>query len=140
MTSFDDVLAAIAAALPPAAGPWSTAQHLDHCAASIAASIDGYPALKPALVRATIGKLVKRRFLAAGAMRHDTHAPLPGGAPPPPRDLVDAVASLTAAIERFRGHAGPLAPHPVYGRCTAAEYERLHAIHVADHLRTIRGA
>lgn len=140
MTSFDDVLAAIAAPLPEAAGAWTTAQHLDHCAASIAASIDGYPALKPLVIRGTIGAIVKRRFLRAGAMRHDTCAPLPGGAPPPLRDRGDALASLTAAIERLRGHAGPLAPHPVYGRCSAADYERLHAIHVADHLRAIRGA
>ena len=62
------------------------------------------------------------------------------GAPPPPRALADAVASVAAAVERFRTHAGPLAPHPVYGRCSAADYERLHAIHVADHLRAVRGA
>ena len=140
MTGFEDVLAAIAAPLPDAAGAWTTAQHLDHCAASIAASVDGYPALKPLVIRVTIGAIVKRRFLRAGAMRHDTHAPLPGGAPPPPRALADAVASVVAAVERFRTHAGPLAPHPVYGRCSAADYERLHAIHVADHLRAVRGA
>lgn len=140
MTGFDDVLAAIAAPLPDAAGAWTTAQHLDHCAASIAASVDGYPALKPLVIRVTIGAIVKRRFLRAGAMRHDTHAPLPGGPPPPPRALADAVASVAAAVERFRTHAGPLAPHPVYGRCSAADYERLHAIHVADHLRAVRGA
>lgn len=139
MTSFDDILAAVTADLPAAPGAWTTAQHVDHCAASIAASVDGFPALKPRLVRATIGRLVKRRFLGRGAMRHDTHAPLPGGAPPPPRTLDDAIASLHAAIERFRSHRGPLAPHPVYGACTADEYERLHALHVADHLRTIRG-
>lgn len=140
MNGFDDVLAAIAGPLPDAPGAWTTAQHLDHCADSIAASVDGYPALKPLIIRVTIGAIVKRRFLRAGAMRHDTHAPLPGGAPPPPRALDDARASLRAAIERFRGHTGPLAPHPVYGRCSAADYQRLHAIHVADHLRAIRGA
>ena len=69
MTSFDDVLAAIAAPLPEAAGAWTTAQHLDHCAASIAASIDGYPALKPLVIRATIGAIVKRRFLRADIRR-----------------------------------------------------------------------
>lgn len=140
LRSFADIEAILNRELPDAAGPWTTAQHLDHCAASIAASVDGYPALKPLVIRVTIGAIVKRRFLRAGAMRHDTHAPLPGGAPPPPRALADAVASVVAAIERFRSHAGPLAPHPVYGRCSAADYERLHAIHVADHLRAIRGA
>lgn len=136
--SFDHVLEIVGADLPAAKRGWTTAQHLDHCAASIAASLDGYPALKPAIVRGTIGKLVKRRFLARGAMSHDTNAPLPGGAPPVARELAEARAALTAAIARFRQHVGPLAPHPVYGRCTADEYERLHAIHVADHLRRVR--
>lgn len=140
LTSFEDVLAAIGGDLPAAAGPRTTAQHLDHCAASIVASLDGYPALKPWIVRATIGALVKRRFLAARRMTHDTAAPLPGGHALPDRPLADARAALVAAIARFRGHGGPLAPHPVYGACTAAEYETLHAIHVADHLRAVHGA
>lgn len=134
-STFDDVLAAIAGELPAARGALTTAQHLDHCAASVAASIDGYPRLEPWIVRATIGALVKRRFLRAGRMSHDTAAPRPGGPRLPDRPLADARAALASASARFRAHAGPLAPHPVYGACTAAEYERLHAIHVADHLR-----
>ena len=139
-TTFDEVLAAIAGELPAAPAPRTTAQHLDHCALSIAASIDGYPALKPWLVRATVGALVKRRFLSRRAMSHDTSAPLPGGATVPDRPLAEARAALVAAIARFRAHAGPLQPHPVYGACTRAEYETLHAIHVADHLGAVRGA
>ena len=137
LTTFDEVLAAIAGELPAATGRWTTAHHLDHCAASVVASLDGYPAQKPWLVRVTIGRLVKRRFLARGRMSHDTFAPLPGGQELPDRPLADARAALVAAIARFRGAHGALAPHPVYGACTAAEYERLHAIHVADHLRTV---
>ncbi len=137
LTTFDEVLATIAGELPAAKGRWTTAQHLDHCAASVVASLDGYQALKPWIVRVTIGRLVKRRFLARGAMSHDTFAPLPGGQVLPDRGLAEARAALVAAVARFRGHHGPLAPHPVYGACTAGEYERLHAIHVADHLRTV---
>jgi hypothetical protein len=132
--TFAEIVAALDRPLVARNAAWTLAQHLDHCAESIAASVDGYPALKPALVRGTIGKLVKRRFLARGAMRHDTAAPLPGGVAPPPRALDDARDSLRAAIERFRRHRGPFALHPVYGRCTADEYEALHAMHVADHL------
>jgi hypothetical protein len=139
LTCFDDVLGAIGGELPAAPGPLTTAQHLDHCAASVAASLDGYPRLKPWIVRATIGALVKRRFLSAGRMTHDTGAPVPGGATLPDRPLADARAALVAAIARFRAHGGALAPHPVYGPCSAAEYEKLHAIHVADHLRAVRG-
>jgi hypothetical protein len=136
--SFQHVLTNIAADLPTAKRGWTTAQHLDHCADSIVASMVGYPQLKPAIVRGTIGKLLKRRFLARGAMKHDTAAPLPGGTVPISREVAEARAALEAAIERFRKHVGPLAPHPFYGDCTAEEYEQLHAIHVADHLRSLR--
>ena len=91
-------------------------------------------------MRATVGRLVKRWFLARGAMKHDTFAPLPGAAELPDARLADARAALIAAIARFRAHRGALAPRPVYGVCTVAEYERLHALHVADHLRTVRAA
>lgn len=137
MRSFADIEGFLDGTLPAGGHPWTTAQHLDHCAESIACSVDGYPLLKAAIIRGTIGTLVKRRFLARGAMRHDITAPVPGSVAPPPRALDDARASLRAAIERFRAHTGPLAPHPVYGRCTAADYEALHAIHFLDHCRGI---
>lgn len=138
LLTFDDVLEEIEGDLPRAPGERTTAQHLDHCAASVAASLDGYATLKPWIVRATIGKLVKRRFLSRGAMLHDTAAPLPGGSTLPDRPLPEARAALVAAIARFRAHGGPTKPHPVYGDCSKAEYEALHSMHVADHLRTIR--
>lgn len=136
LTSFDEVLAALARRAPgdaPGAGA-----ALSHCAESIECSLAGYPKLKPAFVRATIGRLVKRRFLAAGAMKHDTRAGLPG-LPPISGDVPEptGVAGLERAIEAFRRHNGPLMPHPVFGACSKAEYERLHAMHVADHLRAL---
>ncbi|HVV83128.1 MAG TPA: DUF1569 domain-containing protein [Kofleriaceae bacterium] len=139
LTTFDEVLAATAGELPVASGSRTTAQHLDHCAASIVASLDGYPALKPWIVRATVGKLVKYVFLWRGTMHHDTSAPVPGGPTLPDRPVAEAQAALAAAVERFRAHGGGLRPHPVYGGCSKAQYERLHSIHAADHLRTIRG-
>jgi hypothetical protein len=137
--SFDEVLAAIGGELPAVTAPWTTAQHLEHCAQSIEYAVRGYPRMKPAIVRATIGKLVKRKFLRAGTMSHDTHAPV-AGAPALDGGLaLDAArARLRAAIAEFRGHAGPYAPHLVYGPCTRDEYEQLQSMHVADHLRLLR--
>ena len=39
-----------------------------HCARSIEYAVQGYPKMKPAFVRATIGKLVLGRFLKSGFM------------------------------------------------------------------------
>ncbi len=118
---------------------WSLPRVLLHCKQSIDASIDGYPKLKPAFVRATIGRLVARRFLQKGEMRHDLRSPIPGA--PELADEGDADAAralLVASIERFEAHTGELAPHFVFGKLDKAAYERLHAMHIADHLSAMR--
>jgi hypothetical protein len=125
-------LAGTVAATGPAA--WALA----HCAQSIEYSISGYPRLRSGLFRATIGRLVKRRFLRAGAMSHDTTAPVAGApALPPELSIADARARLAAAIAAFRAHPGALAPHLAFGACTRDEYAALHLLHVEDHLRAL---
>ena len=136
MTSFDEVLRELG--LPQAREAAGEGSVLAHCAESIECSLAGYPHLKPAWFRATIGRIVKRRFLARRAMRHDTRAGLPGM--PPIGDDVAAAAGadrLRRAIRSFRSHQGPLATHPVFGNCSKAEYEQLHAMHVANHLAAL---
>jgi hypothetical protein len=131
----DRVAAALRTVDVPAKS-WTLAQAIAHCAQSIECSISAYPRLRSALFRATIGPIVKRRFLRAGAMSHDTVAPI-AGAPEIPSTiaLADACDRLAAASRAFATHDGPFAPHLAYGRCTKDEYARLHWLHVADHLR-----
>jgi hypothetical protein len=133
-----DRIAAVAADLA-GADPRAAAWALAHCAQSIEYSISGYPRLRSSLFRATIGPMVKRKFLRASVMKHDTTAPV-AGAPELPAELTlgDARARLAAAIAAFRAHAGALAPHLAYGACTRDEYARLHLLHVEDHVRAIR--
>ena len=50
---------------------------LAHCAQSIECSVHGYPKLKPAFVRKTIGRLVVRRFLRAGQGTVQTNGVIP---------------------------------------------------------------
>ena len=116
---------------------FTLAQALGHCAQSIEYSMTGYPALRSGLFRATIGRLVKRRFLRAGRMSHDRAAPVPG-APELGADLSldDARARLRGAIAAFRAYSGALAPHLAYGPCSKDEYGVLHALHIEDHLRS----
>lgn len=91
--------------------------------------------MRSALIRATIGRIVLRRFLSRGVMSHDRNAHIPGlpladaGLP-----LETAVKRLLAAIDAFVGFQGTPAPHFVYGPVTHAQYDRLHAMHIADHL------
>ncbi|MGW1270197.1 DUF1569 domain-containing protein [Streptomyces sp. NPDC002491] len=114
---------------------WNLSQTLQHCAQTVRYSVTGYPALKPALFRATAGALAKRVFLRRGAMRHSLAAEI-AGAPPldPQLPVTEAAAGLTEAVALFTSHTAEHAPHPAYGRCTHDEFARLHAMHLAEHL------
>jgi hypothetical protein len=109
-----------------------------HCAQSVECSMTEYPALRSRLFRATIGPLVKRKFLRAHAMSHDVTAPIAGApmiATSTPLD--DACERAAAALRAFAAFDGELAPHLAYGRCTKPEYAELHLLHFEDHARAL---
>jgi hypothetical protein len=118
----------------PATG-WSLPHALSHCAQSIELSIAGYPRARGRLFQNVFGRAIKRRFLRRGVMLHNRAAAIPGApgiAPGVTRS--EALARLRRAIADFEAHDGPCAPHFTYGPTTKAEYEALHAMHLADHL------
>ena len=47
---------------------------------------------------------------------------------------IDRLAGHLRQGEHAGAHEGALAPHFAYGVVTKAEYDRLHALHVANHL------
>lgn len=126
----------------PMAGPVSLHQALHHSAQSLEYGLAGFPKLKPAWFRASIGPLAARVFLARGRLKHGLNAPIPG-APAIPRDgdMAAAFARLFAAIDAFeqavRNHA-VLQPHFAYGDVAPADYARLQAYHIAEHLDALR--
>jgi Protein of unknown function (DUF1569) len=124
-----------AAGLPP--GEWPLWRVLAHCAQSLEYGIDGFPRMKPAIVRATIGRLVLRRFLARGEMRHSHTADIAGAEALVEISAEAARERLLQAIERFRA-ASTTAPHFVYGEVAKADYERVQAMHIADHLGALQ--
>ena len=76
-----------------------------------------------------------RKYLRQGFMTHDVNAPIPlAPAISPTLPFEEGVAKVRGAMERFRVHVGPLAPHFAFGDISREEYERLHAMHLADHL------
>jgi hypothetical protein len=129
--TFDDVLKKLdgIAAPPPHLG-----RALAHCAQSIECSVSGFPKMKPAWFQKTVGRLVLKKFLKQGFMRHNLTAPVPGAPELPETSFADGLAQLGAAIQKFRAHSGALAPHFAYGPVERADYERVHAMHVLDHL------
>ena len=119
-------------------GGWSAAQVLIHCAQSIEYSLTGYPSNKSALFRGTVGRLVLRKFLKQGFMSHNLEAPVPNAPElPATATLAEGLTRLRKAIADFQAAQGEPAPHFAYGPVTRAQYDQIHAFHVANHLAEI---
>jgi hypothetical protein len=132
MASFDDVLKKLDGIEKP---PRHLGRALAHCAQSIEFSVEGFPQMKPVWFQKTVGRLVLKKFLKQGFMKHNLTAPVPGAPDLPETDFAEGLARLGSAIQKFRAHPGPLAPHFAYGPVEKADYERVHAMHIEDHLR-----
>lgn len=118
---------------------WSPSEVFNHCAQSIDYSIDGYPGLKPAWFRHTLGPAAFAVFSSRGAMRHPLDEAIPGAAElTEPASQALALQRLQAAFERFAGHRGALQPHFAYGALDHAEYAQAHVLHLYNHLSLIR--
>ncbi|NCT84897.1 MAG: DUF1569 domain-containing protein [Comamonadaceae bacterium] len=114
--------------------PWNLSQVLQHLAQSIEYSMQGFPALKGAWFRSTIGSAAFALFNARGVMSHDLAEPIPG-APALEASLAlkAAVNRLLAAMDAFAQFNGKLRPHFAYGELTKPQYERAHLMHLANH-------
>jgi hypothetical protein len=115
-------------------GAWSLAQVLNHAAQSIEYSMAGFPEMKSALFRHTVGGAAFAVFKARGAMSHSLSEPIPGA------PVLAATDPLPAAIERalqglnaFEAYTGVLRPHFAYGELDKADYTRAHLMHLANH-------
>jgi hypothetical protein len=114
-------------------GAWSVAQVLAHCAQSIEYSLGGFPRNKPWIFRATVGKIVLGKFLRQGYMRHNRLAAIPGAPPPDAPDVKAALERLFKAIDDFQAR-DQFAMHFAYGPVAKTDYDRVQAMHIADHV------
>jgi hypothetical protein len=122
-------------------GAWTLAQMLNHAAQSIEFSIQGFPQMKSAAFRHTVGSAAFAVFDARGKMSHALDEPIPGAA------ALDAHSALPAAIERalkawrdFEAHSGALKPHFAYGELDKTQYTRAHLMHLANHWNEVSRA
>ncbi len=122
-------------------GQWDANSVLHHCAQSIEYSIIGYPENKNILFQKTIGKVVLTVFLSKGFMKHNLADPIPGAPPLPAasNDFSSGLERLKNAINSFTNHTGDFAPHFVYGHVSKSEYDKIHAMHIANHFNAMEG-
>lgn len=121
-----------------ATGAWSPAMIFTHLAQSVDYSISGYPEMKPALFRQTIGGAAFLAFSTAGAMRHNLAEVIPGAPTLVQGGSSDAALDrLVASLLRFEAHAAELKPHFAYGDLGKDDYRAAHIFHVRNHLDEI---
>jgi hypothetical protein len=118
---------------------WNLSQVLQHLAQSIEFSMKGFPELKGAVFRATLGNAAFAVFNARGAMSHSLDEPIPG-APALAADqtLKTSVQRLLDAMDAFAAWSGPLQPHFAYGELSKAQYQRAHLMHLSNHWQQIQ--
>ena len=114
-------------------GNWSLGQICKHLNAAIRSSVEGYGANAPWLIRATLGRVFKRKILRTGRIAEGIKTS-PTLIPTPGLDDRAEAEALRAAIAYYLAHSEKRALHPFFGRMTAAEYDRLHCVHCAHHL------
>lgn len=119
------------------AGQWGLAQVCEHLTLALGAMTGGFPRPFPWWVRWLGGPPVRAWVFATG--RFPAGLPMPAGvAPPAGLDEGEAVGRLHEALGWFARFAGPLAPHPAFGRLSRRQWERLNLIHCAHHLSFLR--
>jgi hypothetical protein len=114
--------------------PWNLSQVMQHLAQSVEYSMRGFPALKGAWFRSSVGSAAFAVFNARGAMSHTLDEPIPGA---PALDASQALRTsaqrLLDAMDAFAEFNGTLSPHFAYGELTKPQYERAHLMHLANH-------
>jgi len=116
-------------------GQWTLAQACKHLADTFHASIDGIKLGGHRLRRLLLGRKILGWTFKNG---------IPPGVtvdekltPPPGCDIEKSLRELEVAIRRYRAHTGKLRPHPIFGRLSRPEWDRLHCFHCAHHLSFI---
>ena len=114
---------------------WSGYQILVHCSKTIEYAMTGYPRMKPALIRGTIGKIAIHKFLRQGYMKHNLEADVPNS----PNieycgTLEEGKIILLNSMDKFINYHNNLKPHLLFGTINKRQYDQYFAMHIADHL------
>lgn len=117
---------------------WSPYQIFVHCAKTIDYSMNGYPLLKPVIIRNTIGKIAIGKFLRQGYMKHNLLADVPGSPSIENNGSTsEGIKILLDSIARFQANGKELKMHLLFGQLSKKQYDYYFAMHIADHLSSL---
>lgn len=115
-------------------GTWNAGEVFSHCAQSIDMSLQGFPEMKPAVFRGTIGKLAFFVFSSRKKMSHGLEEAIPG-ASELNSNKKEGIARLIKSIDSFqKASETELKPHFAYGDLSKEDYSLAHLMHVKNHL------
>ncbi len=120
-------------------GGWSLGKVFSHCAQSIEYSMNGFPEMKSAVFRGSVGKLAFSIFSLREKMSHGLEDPIPGAA-----DLENTIEyklglnRLLQSIDLFqKQESSQLKPHFAYGELDKDEFDLAHTLHIKNHFERI---
>ncbi|HEX8522485.1 MAG TPA: DUF1569 domain-containing protein [Tepidisphaeraceae bacterium] len=113
------------------AGRWSLGKICRHITQAIYASRDGFGGWRiPG--GSVLGKPALWLILASEWVPPGVRIPR-AAKPQEPASEEGAVGEMGEAIAILQNHAGPWAPHPLFGHMSTAQWRRYHLIHAAHH-------
>jgi hypothetical protein len=113
-------------------GHWSLAQICRHLADTLNGSLDGMDLRNHRWKRRLTGKPLLLLTFRVGIPPGFTVDPALN--PPAGVELSVAVQELEAALARYQAHTGSLQSHPLFGRLSRRQWDRMHCFHCAHHL------
>lgn len=122
-------------------GTWSPGKVFAHCAQSIEYSLKGYPEMKSAIFRGSVGKVAFSIFAFKNKMNHGLEEPIPGAEDITNTTEIKAgIKRLIQAIDDFsKAKESSLRPHFAYGELTKEEYDVAHSLHIRNHMERVLG-
>ena len=120
-------------------GRWDLAQTCKHLADGFIGSMDGFGVHRHMLMRLLFGRSALRDVFKSNSLGSGFTVTEKLN-PPPHVDPEKGIEVLASAIDRFRLHSAAYHFHPFFGHLTKSEWDRLHRIHCAHHLRRITSA
>ncbi len=120
-------------------GEWSLGKVFTHCAQSIEYSLNGFPDMKSAVFRGTVGSVAFSVFSLRGKMSHGLEDPIPGA-----YDISNSIErkagiqTLQKYIDLFqKTESKDLKPHFAYGQLDKEEFDTAHTLHIKNHFERI---
>ncbi|HEY0008077.1 MAG TPA: DUF1569 domain-containing protein [Tepidisphaeraceae bacterium] len=119
-------------------GKWSLGEMAEHLALTMEKSIDGFDIHRPLLFKmlgpAVKWAVLKYRFIPSGVPAPAVFLPAQlhssGDAP--------SLERFRKTLDRYESFTGVLHSSPVFGTLTRAQWDQIHLIHAAHHLRYLQ--